>query len=84
MHYTNRKFWLYYHQLPEDIQQIADASYELLKTNPSHPSLHFKKVNKYWSVRVGKAYRALGIEVKNGILWFWIGTHDEYDRLMSK
>ncbi|MGL5508393.1 MAG: hypothetical protein ACRC2J_16930 [Microcoleaceae cyanobacterium] len=35
MHYTNRKFWLCYHQLPEDIQQIADASYELLKTNPS-------------------------------------------------
>ena len=54
------------------------------KTNPNHLSLHFKKVNKYWSVRVGKAYRALGIEVKNGILWFWIGTHDEYDRLISK
>jgi hypothetical protein len=51
---------------------------------PSHPSLHFKKVNKYWSVRIGKAYRALGIEVKNGILWFWIGTHYEYDRLISK
>lgn len=75
MHYTNRKFWLFYNELPEDIKQIADYSYELLKTNPNHPSLHFKKVNKYWSVRVGKAYRALGIEVENGILWFWIGTH---------
>ncbi|WP_017294364.1 ParE family toxin-like protein [Geminocystis herdmanii] len=84
MHYTNRKFWLFYNQLPKDIQQLADVSYELLKTNPSHPSLHFKKVNKYWSVRVGKAYRALGIEVKNGILWFWIGTHGEYDRLIGK
>ncbi len=84
MHYTNRKFWSYYNQLPEDIKKIADSCYELLKTNPNHPSLHFKKVNKYWSVRVGKAYRALGIEVKNGILWFWIGTHDEYDRLIAK
>lgn len=84
MHYTNRKFWLFYNQLPEDIKQIADSSYELLKTNPNHSSLHFKKVNKYWSVRVGKAYRALGIEVKNGILWFWIGTHAEYDRLIGK
>lgn len=84
MHYTNRKFWLFYNQLPKDIQHIADASYQLLKTNPNHPSLHFKKVNKYWSVRVGKAYRALGIKVKNGILWFWIGTHDEYDRLIGK
>lgn len=84
MHYTNRKFWLFYNELPEDIKQIADYCYELLKTNPNHPSLHFKKVNKYWSVRVGKAYRALGIEVKNGILWFWIGTHAEYDRLIGK
>lgn len=84
MHYTNRKFWSYYNQLPKDIQQIADSSYELLKTNPNHPSLHFKKVNKYWSVRVGKSYRELGIEVKNGILWFWIGTHGEYDRLIGK
>ncbi|MBD2482999.1 hypothetical protein [Planktothrix sp. FACHB-1365] len=84
MHYTNRKFWLFYNELPEDIKQIADYSYELLKTNPNHPSLHFKKVNKYWSVRVGKAYRALGIEVKNGILWFWIGTHAQYDRLIGK
>jgi hypothetical protein len=84
MHYTNRKFWLFYNQLPEDIEQIADAFYELLKTNANHPSLYFKRVNKYWSVRVGKDYRALGIEVKNGILWFWIGTHAEYDRLIGK
>jgi hypothetical protein len=48
MHYTNRKFWSYYAQLPEDVQKIADSSYELLKTNPNHPSLHFKKVNQYW------------------------------------
>ena len=69
---------------PEGHKRIEARAYELLKTNPNHLSLHFKKVNKYWSVRVGKAYRALGIEVKNGILWFWIGTHDEYDRLISK
>ena len=67
-----------------NVQKIADSSYELLKTNPNHPSLHFKKVNQYWSVRVGKSYRALGIEVENGILWFWIGPHGEYDRLIGK
>ncbi|GAB4300986.1 MAG: hypothetical protein Fur0025_40940 [Oscillatoriaceae cyanobacterium] len=84
MHYTNRKLWSYYAQLPEDVQQLANNSYELLKINPNHPSLHFKKVNQYWSVRVGKSYRALGIEVENGILWFWIGTHAEYDRLIGQ
>ena len=54
MHYTTRRFWQCYDALPESIHNIADQSYQLLKTNPAHPSLHFKKLSgKYWSVRVG-------------------------------
>ena len=83
MHYTSQKFWLYYHELPITVQQTADNCYELLKLDPNHPSLHFKKIGKYWSVRVGKSYRAVGVEVKKGILWFWIGPHAEYDRLIG-
>ena len=84
MHYASRKFWKCYESLPSNIQTIADESYQLLKTNPSHPSLHFKKVrNKYWSVRVSLDYRALGVEVGTGILWFWIGTHAEYNKLIK-
>ncbi len=84
MHYTTRRFWECYNALPEAVQRTADQSYELLKIDPSHPSLHFKKVGKYWSVRVGQSYRALGVEVENGILWFWIGTHAQYDKLIGK
>ena len=69
MHFTTRRFWGYYKALPETIQTIADQSYELLKTNPSHPSLHLKRVGKYWSVRISKEYRAVGIEVEKGISW---------------
>ncbi|MEM1393696.1 MAG: hypothetical protein AAGG00_10460 [Cyanobacteria bacterium P01_H01_bin.150] len=59
--------------------------YELLKQDSSHPSLHFKKIGKkYWSVRAGLDYRALGIENDNGILWFWIGSHAEYDKLLGR
>ena len=65
-----------------DIQQVADQNYELLKADPSHPSLHFKKVGEYWSVRAGRGYRALGVETKQGISWVWIGTHAEYDKLL--
>ncbi|MEH2397168.1 hypothetical protein [Nostoc sp.] len=83
MHYTTRRFWERYNVLPEEVQRIADQCYELLKSDPSHPSLHFKKVGKYWSVRVGRNYRALGVEVKDGILWFWIGTHAEYNKLID-
>jgi hypothetical protein len=72
MHYTTRRFWQCYNALPENVQQTADQCYELLKTNPSHLSLYFKKIgNKYWSVRAGLNYRALGVEVEGGISWFW-------------
>ncbi len=84
MHYTTRRFWERYDNLPENVQRIADQCYELLKADPTHPSLHFKKVGKYWSVRAGQNYRALGVEVEKGILWFWIGIHAEYDKLIGK
>lgn len=70
MHYTTRRFWEGYDALPEAVQRTANQGYELLKIDPSHPSLHFKKVGKYWSVRVGQSYRALGVEVEKGIFWF--------------
>jgi hypothetical protein len=51
----------------------------LLKQAPFHPSLHFKKAGGYFSVRVGQHYRALGVAAPDGVLWFWIGSHAEYD-----
>ena len=85
MHYTTRRFWKCYEDLPPQVQETADQCYELLKADPSHPSLHFKKIGKkYWSVRAGLDYRALGVEVESGISWFWIGTQAEYDKLIGK
>lgn len=85
MHYTTRRFWKCYDALPENVQKNADECYELLKEDSSHPSLHFKKIGKkYWSVRAGLDYRALGVENENGILWFWIGSHAEYDKLLGR
>jgi hypothetical protein len=69
--------------LPSAIQQVADKNFELLKVDPRHPSLHLKKAGEYWSVRVGRKYRALGVEVDEDVLWFWIGTHAEYDKLLK-
>jgi hypothetical protein len=69
--------------LPSAVQKVADKNYELLKSTPRHPSLHFKKIGKYWSVRIGIHYRALAVEVEDGLLWFWVGSHSEYDRLIQ-
>lgn len=73
-----------YNTLPENVQQAADQCYVILKADPSHPSLRLKKVGKYWSVRTGQNYRALGVEVEKGISWFWLSTHAEYNKLISK
>ena len=73
-------FW--YYQLPNEIQELADLCYELLKLDSRYPSLHFKKVGPFWSVRIGINYRALAVEENGEIAWFWIGSHAEYDRLL--
>ncbi len=81
-HYASPAFWERYNQLPKEIQKSADRNFELLKQNINHPSLHLKKVKNYFSVRIGIHYRALAIEVDDGLLWFWIGSHAEYDNLL--
>lgn len=82
-HYAAPAFWFRYRSLPTAIQTLADRAFALLKTDLKHPSLHFKKVDRFWSVRVGLHYRALGTEVEDGVLWFWIGSHADYDDLIS-
>jgi mRNA-degrading endonuclease RelE of RelBE toxin-antitoxin system len=81
-HVASPAFWEAYQRLPEPIRTLADKNYELLKQNPQHPSLHFKKVGRFWSVRVGGRYRALAIDVEDGLLWFWIGSHADYDAMI--
>ncbi|HEY5218972.1 MAG TPA: hypothetical protein VIJ16_04140 [Gemmatimonadaceae bacterium] len=82
-HHAAPSFWRCYDALPESIRRLADKQFALLKENPAHPSLHFKHVGKYRSVRVGRYYRALGVEVPDGVLWWWMGTHAEYDHLVG-
>ena len=84
MHRTTTRFWKCYENLPEPIQQIAKKNFELLKANPSPPSLYFKKVGKFWSVRVGLNHRALAVEDGKDFIWVWVGTHDEYERMIKE
>ena len=83
-HHASARFWQYYQQLPQKVQTLADANFELLKANPRHPSLHFKRVGRFWSARVGDHYRAIAIQDGDDFVWFWIGHHSEYDRLIQR
>jgi hypothetical protein len=82
-HFATPDFWKAYETLPAQVRRLADSNYQLLKTNPRHPSLHFKRVGRFWSVRVGLRFRALGVEAPDGMVWFWIGSHAEYDKLIG-
>jgi hypothetical protein len=82
-HYASRRFWQCYHSLPEAVRELADKNFQLLREDPSHPSLEFKKIGRFRSARVGLHYRALAVEVDDGFLWFWIGSHADYDRLIA-
>ena len=82
-HYADPDFWFHYRLLPEDIRALADKNFELLKADPRHPSLRFKKIGVLYSVRIGLHYRALARERADGLQWFWIGHHSAYDRLAN-
>lgn len=84
---TTAKFRLAYQALPADIRLQARTAYKLFVRNPQHPSLHFKQVHAtkpVFSVRIGLRYRAIGIRQDDQIVWFWIGSHADYDKLVSK
>jgi len=81
------KFWKFYEHLHPDMQQRSRKAYQIWKTNPSHPGLHFKRVDEeypIYSVRVSDDYRALGILEGDTVIWYWIGSHDEYMRLLRR
>jgi len=81
-HLASSAFWDAYALLPKTIRAQADDAFEKLKNDPSHPSLRFKKVGKFWSARVTADYRALAVRDGEDLVWFWIGTHADYDKLL--
>ena len=82
-HIASPAFWACYRTLPKTVQTLADKSFSQLKDDPHHPSLHFKKIGRFRSVRIGLSYRALGMDIPEGVLWFWIGSHADYDKLIG-
>jgi len=83
-HRASPRFWRHYRALPDELQQLADRGYQLLLQDPRHPSLHFKRIGRLWSVRVGLHHRALAVERGEEMVWIWIGSHAEYDLLLRR
>ncbi len=86
-HRATAGFWKRFEAQPERVQTLARKNYRLLREDPRHPSLHFKRLADHdpplWSVRVGRSFRALSIEDGGVLYWFWIGSHAEYGRVVA-
>lgn len=83
-HHASPDFWACYGRLPKAVQRVADQNHKLLLRDPRHPSLRFKKVGRWWSARVGAHYRALAVGHGSDMVWVWIGSHAEYDKLVGR
>ena len=84
---TTEKFREAFQKLPPQIQRKAKQNYKIFKKDPYHPVLHFAQVHPtepIYSIRIGLGWRAVGIKQGNNLIWFWIGSHSEYDNLLSK
>jgi hypothetical protein len=81
-HFATPDFWYHYRHLPVAVRDLADKNFALLRRDPHHPSLRLKKIESFWSARVGVHYRALARDRPEGLVWFWIGHHNQYDQLL--
>ncbi len=82
-HQTTKRFRDAYDCLNSDTKKLADKAFEMLKTNPSHPSLQFKKIGQFYSVRIDLTHRALAVKDSTDYIWVWIGNHSDYERLIK-
>ena len=81
------RFKSLFEELPAEVQQSAQRAYVLFQRDPAHPRLQFKRLRadrQTYSIRIGLGYRALGIRFDETLVWYWIGPHAEYDRLVSQ
>lgn len=84
--FTTERFRKLYRKLPKDIRNQAREAYKRFMDDPQHPGLHFKKVHStrpVFSARINIDYRVLGLHDGDEIVWFWIGSHADYDKLLK-
>ena len=84
---TTEAFRTRLRELPDKVRGLARRAYSLWLVDAHHPSLQFKRVHvrkPIYSVRIGLHWRAVGVLDDHAVIWFWIGSHAEYDALIKK
>jgi hypothetical protein len=78
------EFWDCYDRLPESVRSLADKKYVLFQENPFHPSLGLQQKGEVWTIDIGRSYRALAWREGNDFHWYWIGSHEAYNKLLRR
>jgi hypothetical protein len=84
---TTASFRKAFDALPTEVQDRARDAFHRFSQDPDHPSLRFRQVHAtepIFSARVGLHHRALTIRRDDIWIWFWIGSHGDYDRLLAR
>jgi len=82
---TASPFRKLFRALPQDVQTETRKAYKLFEENPRHPSLQFKKIaGRLYSARISSGYRVVGTLEGDEMVWFWAGSHADYDKLIAQ
>lgn len=78
------EFWKCYEDLAGTVRALADDKFLLFALNPVHPSLGLQQKGAVWTVDVGRSYRAIAYRTGDDFHWFWIGSHEAYNKLLRR
>jgi hypothetical protein len=82
--FTTPGFWRLFAELPVEVQDLAIEKYELFRQSPHHPSLGFQAKGRVWTVDIGRSYRAIAFKTGDHLSWFWIGSHEDYNKVLKR
>ncbi len=82
--FTLPEFWKCYDELPGNVRELAGKKYALFEQEPYHPSLGLQQKGAVWTVEIGRSYRAIAYREGNDFHWFWIGSHEAYNKLLQR
>lgn len=79
-------------RLPDDIRDAAVVAFMRFREDPAAPSLRLhelkpnhrgKHIQPSWSVSITRQYRAVFFKDGDTNVWYWIGSHSEYNSLVG-
>ncbi len=77
-HVAVDQYWELHDNLSAATRRLTEHNFSVIKEYPNHPLLRLKKIDGIWSMRIGSRYRALAVENDETLIWFWIGTYQQY------